>query len=316
MLLLGAYASASAQKEVNRIAFGSCSAHFGKQRIWKSVVEKAPDLWIWMGDNIYADTEDMAKMAYRYAQLDSNLNYRLLKNSVPMIATWDDHDFGGNDVGRHYPKKEESKKQFLTFFHEPEDSPRWERSGIYASYLYGVGPRTVKVILLDTRYNRDFPGPEADILGEEQWKWLEQEFRDDRAAITIIGSSIQFVNNFKHFEAWGKFPAAQKRMIDLMASTGVKGVFFISGDVHYGEISKRAYEGLSYPIYDFTSSGLTHGNQITGFKNPDRVGPRWGFRNFATIEMLWEQRQVVLRLHDMIGTRVIRHEIGFEELGR
>lgn len=303
------------QKKITRIAFGSCSAHFGKQRIWKSIVDKDPDLWIWLGDNIYADTQDMGKMAAKYAQLDSNVNYNLLRSKVPIIATWDDHDFGGNDVGKNYPKKEESKKLFLNFFSEPKESPRWNRQGIYESYVYGEAESKVKVILLDTRYNRDNPGSEADMLGEEQWEWLENELNINDAVVTIIGSSVQFVSNFKSFEGWSKFPASQKRILDLIAAARLKGVFFISGDVHFGEISKRTYPQVSYPIYDFTSSGLTHGNQIVGFKNPDRISARWGFRNFATIEFDWAKKEVVMMLYDMNGTRVFKHEVPLTELG-
>ncbi|MCF8258183.1 MAG: alkaline phosphatase family protein, partial [Flavobacteriales bacterium] len=282
-LLICVLSTASAQDSIVRIAFGSCSLQFGKQRIWKNIIDKKPDVWIWLGDAIYADTEDMAKMAAKYAQLDSNANYCTMKQAVPIIATWDDHDYGGNNLGKHYPQKVESQKQFLTCFNEPKDSPRWNREGIYTSYSYGAGDRKVKVILLDTRYHRDDPGPEADMLGEAQWAWLEEEFRNSDAVINIIGSSVQFVNEFKAFENWAKFPASQKKMVDLIVSTGLKGAFMISGDVHYGALAKRSYERMSYPIYDFTSSGLTHGNQITGFKNKYRVpGSRFGFRNFAT----------------------------------
>ncbi len=41
----------------------------------------------------------------------------------------------------------------------------------------------------------------------------------------------------------------------LIKETKAEGVIFISGDVHYSEISKIETE--SYPIYDFTSSGLS-----------------------------------------------------------
>jgi len=316
LILTCILSTASAQDSIKRIAFGSCSAHFGKQKIWKSVVDKKPDLWIWLGDNIYADTEDMAKMAYRYAQLDSNVNYRLLKREVPMIATWDDHDYGGNDLGKHYPKKVESQRLFLQFFNEPEDSPRWNQEGIYISYTYGVGDRKVKIYLLDTRYHRDDPGPEADMLGEAQWAWLENEFRNSDAVINIITTSVQFVNEFKPFENWAKFPKSQQRLVELIASTGLKGAFMISGDVHYGAISKRTYPPMTYPLYDFTSSGLTHGNQIAGFKNPYRiVGTRFGFRNFGVIEFDWENRVVELKLNDRLGTRVYKHDVPFSELG-
>lgn len=303
------------QNQIDRIAFGACSFQFGKQQVWKSVIKQEPNLWIWLGDNIYGDTEDMVAFAAKYAQLDSNANYRLLKQTMPIIATWDDHDYGGNNLGKHYPKKAESKNLFLTFFGEPKDSPRWNRQGVYTSYTYGAGDRKVKVILLDTRYNRDDPSPDGDMLGEEQWKWLEDEFRNSDVKITIIASSIQFVNTFKKFETWNNFPKSKQRMLDLIASTQLKGAMFISGDVHLGEISRHKYDAVSYPIVDFTSSGLTHGNQITGFRNPFRVGPRWGFRNFATVEFDWEKQEVGLLLHDMLGTRIFKHEVPFTELG-
>ncbi len=316
IVALCASSSVFAQQAINRIAFGSCSAHFGKQRIWNTVIDKKPDLRIWLGDNIYADTEDMAKMAYRYAQLDSNMNYQRLKATVPMIATWDDHDFGGNNLGRHYPKKAESQQLFLKHFNEPDDSPRWNQEGIYISYTYGSGDRKVKVYMLDTRYHRDDPGPEGDMLGDAQWAWLEQEFRNSDATINIIASSVQFVNEFEPFENWIKFPKSHQRMVDLIASTGLKGAFFISGDVHYADISKNTYAPLSYPIYDFTSSGLTHGNQIVGFKHTHRMpGTRFGFRNFGTIEFDWEKRELEFRIHDRLGTRVFKHDVPFSEIG-
>ncbi|MCF8259123.1 MAG: hypothetical protein K9J06_16330, partial [Flavobacteriales bacterium] len=82
-------------------------------------------------------------------------------------------------------------------------------------------------------------------------------------------------------------------------------------------LAKRSYERMSYPIYDFTSSGLTHGNQITGFKNKYRVpGSRFGFRNFATIDFDWAKRELIFRIHDRLGTKVFKHEVPFSELGR
>lgn len=316
LLTFCALSISQAQQSIQRIAFGSCSLHFGKQRIWKTIAEKEPDLWIWLGDIIYADTEDMEKMAAKYAQLDSNVNYSIFRNRIPVIATWDDHDFGGNNLGKFYPKKKESQQQFLSFFKEPKDSPRWQQEGIYTSYTYGQGDRKVKIFMLDTRYHRDDPWTDGDMLGEAQWVWLEQEFRNSDATINIIASSVQFVNEFKPFENWVKFPRSQQRLVDLIAATGLKGVFIISGDVHYADISKHTYPPMTYPLYDFTSSGLTHGNQIAGFKNTYRMpNTRFGFRNFATIEFDWEKRELEFRIHDRLGTRVFKHEVPFSEFG-
>lgn len=303
-------------QQIDRLAFGSCSFQFGKQKIWKSVVEKKPQLWVWLGDIIYADTEDMDKMRSKYGQLGANPNYNLLKKACPIIATWDDHDFGSNDIGEHYLMKKESQQIFLDFFETPVDDARRTRDGVYTSYDYGAGGGKVKVILLDTRFNRNDPGADGDMLGENQWVWLENELKNSDAKINIIGSSIQFVATIPGFENWDKFPGAQDRMLKLISSTGVKGVVFISGDVHYAETNKRVYDQVSYPIYDFTSSGLTHGNQIMGFKNPYRVGEsRFGYRNFGFLEFDWIGQKLRFIEYDRKGKARFEHDVQFSELG-
>lgn len=305
-----------AQDRIDRIAFGSCSFQFGKQKIWKSVVEKDPQLWVWLGDIIYADTKNMDRMRQKYEKLHANRNYGLLREQCPIIATWDDHDFGGNNVGGEYLMKEESERIFLDFFGDGKDDPRTARPGIYHSYSYGSGDEKLNIIMLDTRYFREEPGPEADMLGEAQWKWLEAELRDSDAALTIIGSSIQFVAEFRDYEHWGNFSASRKKLLELIADTEPGAVVFISGDVHFGEVSKRSFPELDHPIYDLTSSGLTHGNQMTGFKNPYRVGDsRFGYRNFGFISIDWEKRELLYTISDRRGNERFKYAIPFSEVG-
>jgi len=45
-----------------------------------------------------------------------NSSFQQLKKVTQFFATWDDHDFGRNDAGRHYPFKKESKEIFLSFY--------------------------------------------------------------------------------------------------------------------------------------------------------------------------------------------------------
>ena len=54
----------------------------------------------------------------------------------------------------------------------------------------------------------------------------------------------------------GYFPNEQRKLLKLIKKTKANGVLFISGDVHYAEISKMEVRNL-YPIYDITSSGLS-----------------------------------------------------------
>ena len=309
-----AFAQVQAQTAVHRIAFGSCGHQIGEQFIWNNVVDADPDLWIWLGDNIYGDTEDMAVLRKKYQQLGDNQNYQYLKDNVPIIATWDDHDYGVNDGGKEYPMRKESQQVFLEFFEEPANSSRWQQEGIYTSYDYGAADSSLKVILLDCRYHRDKRGTDGDVLGEEQWRWLEQEFRNATAKVVLIGTGYQFVSDQHPFETWAHFPSERERMLKLISETGVKGVVFLSGDRHFAEISKLQRDDLPYPIYDFTSSGLTHANNIMVEKNPDRVA-RYLRRNFGVIDFDWKNQTITLQARKLSGKVAFQQTVKFSDLG-
>jgi len=285
-----------------RIAFGSCSRHTSENQLWNEVNNLSPDIWIWAGDNIYADTHDMDKMREMYNLQKNRPGYKTLEKQSVIYGTWDDHDYGVNDGGKFFPQKKKSKDELLKFLNVPEVAEVRNHEGVYQSYTAGEGKRKVKIILLDTRYFRDTLmasatkekryeiNPDGDILGEEQWSWLEKELGNSDAKIHIIVSSIQFIANDHGFEKWGNFPKARQRMIDLLTKVKPSYTFFISGDRHMAEISKLDLPGLPYPLFDVTSSGLTHTWTIAGTeKNTARTGPLIVERNFGLIDLSWKK---------------------------
>lgn len=287
---------------VNRIAFGSCNKQNGNQQMWQYIIQNNPDLWIWLGDNIYADTEDMELMAQKYNLQKSHPEYQALLKNCPVIGIWDDHDYGVNDGGKEYPKKEESKKLMLDFMDVPEEAAvSKRRHGAYQSYVLGPATKQVKVILLDARYFRDElvhdttkgrrykANPSGDILGEEQWEWLGKELRESEAAIHIIGCGIQFIPEEHGWEKWANFPKARKRFFDLLVSTKPANPLLISGDRHISEISGIQLDGLSHPLYEVTSSSLTHAwSGVNVETNQYRVGEMINQNNFAILDIDWE----------------------------
>lgn len=277
--------------------------------MWAEVLRQKPDLWMWIGDNVYADTHDMDSMQLFYTMQKNHPDYQKMMQAFPIIGTWDDHDYGTNDGGKYFSKKKESKEQLLEFLDIPAGAEVRKHEGVYQSFVYGSGKQKIKIILLDTRNFRDTLGrskekgkryvvnEEGDILGEEQWTWLEKELKSSDAQLHIIASSIQFLANEHIFEKWGNFPKARLRMLDLISKVKPVNAFFVSGDRHMAEISKLNLTGLDYPLYDFTSSGLTH-TWSTPWeeKNSLRVGELVIQKNYGLINIEWKKKGPVVTI--------------------
>ncbi|HYE31873.1 MAG TPA: alkaline phosphatase D family protein [Methylomirabilota bacterium] len=279
------------------------------------------DFSIMLGDNIYADTTNMAVMKAKYDALEFSPFWKTLRQKAPTLATWDDHDMGGNDAGGNYPMKDESQKLFLEFMDEPPQSPRWKRPGVYDAYTFGPRGKRVQVIMLDTRYFRSKPAtgengvvpsggkyiPHPDtnttILGEAQWRWFEEQLRQP-AEVRIIATSIQFISEFSGAEAWANFPHEKQRMLALLEKHKTEGVFFISGDRHWAELSRLDRPGR-YSLYDLTSSSITQVHP-RGTPTPNRyraLPQTYHQPNVGIIEIKWLRSgpMINLQLLDLTG---------------
>lgn len=326
------------QKTITRIAFGSCN-HTGIDPQYKKkfkpvfdVVHAAkPDVFIFLGDNIYGDTTNMSLLKKKYQALEAVDDFRTLRDHTITLATWDDHDYGVNDGDRRYPKRKESKEIFLDFFKEPENSPRRQREGIYASYTFGDQGRVCQILLLDTRYFKDplpknrkannkkvvgWYKPTTDtsktLLGATQWKWLEEQLQVP-ADVRIIASSIQTLAFEKGMENWGHTPHEQKRLFDLLKKYKANHTFAISGDVHFAELSKKVVHG--YPFYDLTSSGITRTHAPwSKMPNSFRVGESHFEQNAGIIDIDWEKETLHLSIINAQGSTILKHPVEFKEL--
>ena len=324
-------ASAEESRPVSRIMFGSCIKQDKPMPIFESIVRQKPDLFIFLGDNIYADTTDMDVMRAKYAKLKADASFAKLLKSCPILATWDDHDYGANDAGAEYSKKVESQKIFADFWDLEEESPVRKRPGVYDSRIFGPEGKRVQVILLDTRYFRGplkkgerrvggpyYPTDDTRItmLGEAQWTWLEKQLRKP-AELRIIASSIQCVSQSSGQETWSNIPHERRRFFDLLAKTKANGVLIISGDRHWSELS-RTTENTPYPIYDLTSSSF---NQLHGRGTPTEnkyriINKTYHRENYGEIQVDWGKSdpQLTLQILDIDGKRKIEKVLKLSEL--
>lgn len=314
---------------VSKIGFGSCANQNKPQPVLEQVTKLQPDVFCWLGDNIYGDTRNMKTLTKKYSKLGCKPEFRELNKEAHFLAVWDDHDYGENDAGKEYPKKEESKNIFLDFWSEPDNSERWNHPGIYHSKTYGSEGKRVQFIMLDTRTFRDpllsNNGPEwkndyrpnydssATFLGAEQWEWLRGVLQQP-ADLRVVMTSNQFGITYNGYEAWANVPIERDRMINLIKETQANGVVFISGDVHWAEISKQEVEN-GYPLYDITSSGITQEWSSTE-PNDNRIGEPFRENNAGIIQINWEETDPTIdfSIIDMNGSRVLTHQVKLSEL--
>lgn len=299
---------------VQRIAFGSCNKTHLPQPLFRKLVMEKPQLWIWTGDVIYGDSTDPAVLSQLYARQLQQPEYAgFLASGVGVIGTYDDHDFGQNNGGRDYPARADSMQLFLDFVNEPKDSPRRKQQGIYTRYRLGPEGKRLKILVTDNRYNREKPGKEADILGPDQWQWLEKEMQNVDAELLVLVSGTQVLPYEHRYEKWADWPKARDRLVNLMDRSPFKNIIIVSGDRHLAELSK-----LDLPsgktLWEITSSGLTHSYQgANDDKNANslRVGPLFTRLNYGIMDIVWDgtQPKVVLQVRDINRAAIIRQEV-------
>ena len=198
------------QKTISKIAFGSCGKQYHPLPIFDVIVGHQPDLFVFLGDNIYADTDNMDTM-------------------------------------------------------------------------------------------------------KAKWLWLEKELQKP-ADLRIIGSGSQFGIEYNSYESWANFPLEQQKMIDLIKKTKANGVLFLSGDVHYAEISKLSIPGM-YPIYDITSSGLSSKWHFATPNNNRIEGPVME-NHFGLLTIDWEHKNPVIKMEvwDINNNQRFEYTIRLDEL--
>jgi alkaline phosphatase D len=310
---------------LTNIAFGSCLDQTRPMPILATVEASKPDLFAMLGDNVYADPTSAADLQHAYAKLAADEHWASLRRHVPIVATWDDHDFGLNDAGKENTIKAEAKQVMLDFFDEPADSPRRVRDGIYDARIYGPQGRRVQLVMLDTRWFRDalipgdnryvpHPEPGPTVLGEAQWTWLEAQLREP-AELRLLISGIQVIVGEHGWESWGLFPAERGRLLTAIGKTN--GVVILSGDRHRGEISCMLHPAVDYPLYEVTSSSLNKPlvrQEANRFRLPDTE--LVVDANFGAVRIAWEQESLTLALHDAAGRTRVEQNIVFDDLRR
>jgi alkaline phosphatase D len=363
------------KESLDRLVFASCHKHKRPNpQIWQSIANLQPQALAWTGDAVYPPVRGLANLTlltatYQHMLTSDKLGYKqhILDNHKlhkRVFGTWDDHDYGANDMGSAMPHKQQRAQLYRNFVGQPP----LDRQGVYSSVVWGKKARQVQMLLLDTRWHRQeycipslatriplgagiacltrwltaglFSGmcpQQQDLLGSDQWEWLDAQLSNTHASLTIIVSSIQVFTTNPTLESWGHFPAQLARLLHLV-NKAPGAVLFLSGDVHYAEIldplqtihHKSPKSILSWlssstnqpsesnsnnnkTLLEVTSSGLTHTchDAVYGFMctpllqlfKAHRHHPLAysSDKNFGSLQIDWLKSTYTVNIHDTLG---------------
>ena len=249
----------------------------GDSSIFETMAKEKAAFMLWTGDNWYTREVDYNSewgLWYRAHHDRAQPVLQNLLKAMPQIATWDDHDYGPNDIGKSYILKEESRNVFMSYFCNPSYGQNGQ--GIYTMTSWG----DVDIFMTDDRWFRSEdkmqdsvngqPNPAKRMLGEQQMEWLKNSLLFSQAPFKIVMIGSQVLNPLSPFEKLGQYPVEYNELMDFLRDNKINGVFFLSGDRHHSEVIKLDRPG-NYPLYDITVSPLTSGTHTFG--GPEKVNP-------------------------------------------
>jgi len=327
----------SPETALTQILVASClDEEKGDSAAMRSIAKEQADLFLMIGDNVYGDKNgpayvnnqpDLDELRASFRDLAAREDFRAVRAKFPMMVAWDDHDMGANDAGREFPFRRLAERIHERFWGlENQDVGAYP--GTYYARTFGPEGKRTQVIVLDTRFFRSAlaptdewnkPGkerympsadPAQDMLGNDQWTWLENRLQD-KADLRLIVSSVQVLPTVHGFEAWSRMPLEQQRLYRLIRESEANGVVFVSGDRHTAFL----YEddaALAYPVSEITASSLNVAfAETTAEMDTRQQGEGYPPENYGAIGIDWDAGTVSLQIKSGAGETVRAHTAKF-----
>lgn len=273
-----------------KIGFGSCIER-PDSPIWHSILSKRPDIFLFLGDNIYLERSelgDISKIRARYQALLSQNGFKALREKTKVLAIWDDHDFNLNNTDSTAPNSKASLAAFREIWSNPPGPLELQES---VAHKLQVGP--IKLIMTDNRSFRVKSGsPQATIFGKKQLDWIQSELSDASTLVTVIASGGQILGTRAKSESLNDYPKERELLLNSITTSPAQ-VFILSGDRHYAEILEQAYKGKK--IIEATSSplsGSTRDAKSAGTEQYRRA-LYIGTPNFGVLTLSFDEQQRV-----------------------
>jgi len=248
-----------------RFAYGSCTRSID-QPIFDRVLARDPDLFLFVGDNHYANSRRLEALRWHYRRFRRVPERARLVAAVPTLATWDDHDFVENNSNGTCLGRATALQAFDEAWANPYSGTDAAPGAFYATSwgdvdLFVLDCRSYRPDVGDSgnRCDRDPDAPALPRsdgpLGPTQEAWFFDQLRASDATFKLVACGSR-MSPEGSTDSWRSFPEALGRVTSVIEDDGVDGVVFLSGDIHRSLFA--TVPTVRYAIPELISSPLAN----------------------------------------------------------
>jgi len=244
---LGRFTTAFEAGAVRKLLLGASTCTSFSNAPYESLrmlASEEPDLFLHLGDISYNDgarTPDEFREKWRQTLADPG--YRAILSACGFYATWDDHEVVDSSQYNPETMPPELLKNGLEAFFETLAVERGPGLRLWRSYRWGA---TAEFFILDSRTERR-PSTASSgspvYLGPEQMAWLKQALADSPCHFKILLNSVPMTDlpglwELASGDRWEGYRVQRDELLAWLEASGVKGVYFLSGDFHCGFVAR------------------------------------------------------------------------------
>lgn len=313
------FKSLSSNDNHHRVAAISCmDDQLHDARMWQSLKKSQPDLILFIGDSVYADSSGHGPATpfhlwRQFATARFTLDIFKWRELTPILSVWDDHDFGHDNAGIEYPYIQESQNNFRSFYAQDFQTSQNLKSGPGISKSFRLGKSLF--LLLDGRSFRQKPQShyQYSMFGKAQELWCYQQIKDEPVDTVFLINGSQWFPDTGVGESFNR----DHNVNFLYFLNNLRGLrkkfIFLSGDVHFSEIIKVPTGILGYETFEITSSAM-HSLNMPGtpeyFNTKNRVFSTWK-HNFKVLDILQNFNKTIVKTSCLGSENTLHYEHSF-----
>jgi len=237
---IGSFLTAPRAHDAAKVTFcfsGDTRESYKPFTVMNAAAAQRPDFFLHLGDTIYADKNGNARQLAEFwtkyrINRDDAATQACFQNTA-LYVVWDDHEVEDNFLPGN-SLAPIGWQAFLDYW--PVRCPAAEPRRIYRSFHWGRG---VELFILDTRQYRNIE--RGTMLGEDQKVWLFEAIAASTATFKFIATSVTMAGGGS--DRWDGFPKERAQILRFIHEKKIRGVYFLSADMHYAAVARIPKSG-------------------------------------------------------------------------